>query len=253
MRRTSRRRASEPSARRWQKPSAATSLARAGLAAPRRAGPHEQAQGPHRRGHRDSSGSAPRRRPGRRRCRCTRTRLGSATRWSSCTASATGSTDGPRLFAGTSISLLDPRERLGIVGPNGAGKSTLLDLVAGRFPADRRPSRAPADRPTRRTTTRSDATSIPTQRVRDAVAGPARRPDWHDAALLSAFWFDGDAQWAPIGTLSRWRTATAAAAADAGRATERAAARRADQRSRPRHAPLARRLPRRLAWRARSW
>jgi ATP-binding cassette subfamily F protein uup len=38
--------------------------------------------------------------------------------------------------------------------------------------------------------------------VRDAVAGPTRRPDWHDAALLERFWFDGDAQWAPIGTLS---------------------------------------------------
>jgi ATP-binding cassette subfamily F protein uup len=39
-------------------------------------------------------------------------------------------------------------------------------------------------------------------RVRDAVAGPARNADWSDAALLERFWFDGDAQWAPIGTLS---------------------------------------------------
>jgi ATP-binding cassette subfamily F protein uup len=42
----------------------------------------------------------------------------------------------------------------------------------------------------------------PGQRVRDAVVGPDRTPDWRDAALMEAFWFDGDAQWAPIGTLS---------------------------------------------------
>ena len=42
----------------------------------------------------------------------------------------------------------------------------------------------------------------PTQRVRDAVAGPTRQPDWTDARLLEAFWFDDDAQWAPIGLLS---------------------------------------------------
>ena len=38
--------------------------------------------------------------------------------------------------------------------------------------------------------------------VREAVAGPTRPPDWTDAALLERFWFDGDAQWAPIGLLS---------------------------------------------------
>jgi ABC transport system ATP-binding/permease protein len=42
----------------------------------------------------------------------------------------------------------------------------------------------------------------PTQRVRQAVAGPARQPDWEDARLMEQFWFDGDAQRAPIGTLS---------------------------------------------------
>ena len=108
--------------------------------------------------------------------------------------------DGPWLFRGVDL-LLDPRERLGIVGPNGAGKSTLLELspAGSRRPrAGSRPGR-PSDSGS---TTRSDATSIRPMRVRDAVAGPARRPDWHDAALLERFWFDGDAQWAPIGTLS---------------------------------------------------
>ena len=42
----------------------------------------------------------------------------------------------------------------------------------------------------------------PTQRVRAAVAGPTRQPDWEDARLMERFWFDADAQWAPIGTLS---------------------------------------------------
>ena len=39
-------------------------------------------------------------------------------------------------------------------------------------------------------------------RVDEAVAGPTRQPDWQDARLLERFWFDADAQWAPIGLLS---------------------------------------------------
>src|SRR5690606_4034434 len=46
------------------------------------------------------------------------------------------------------------------------------------------------------------ATLDPDQRVREAVAGPTRQPDWTDARLLEAFWFDADAQWAPISLLS---------------------------------------------------
>src|SRR3546814_8941353 len=42
----------------------------------------------------------------------------------------------------------------------------------------------------------------PKQRVREAIAGPSRQPDWTDARLLEAFWFDDDAQWAPIELLS---------------------------------------------------
>jgi len=108
--------------------------------------------------------------------------------------------DEPFLFRGVDL-LLDPRERLGVVGPNGAGKSTLLDLIARRFsPTEGRIESGPTvqlgfhDQAGRRLDL--------AQRVRDAVAGPTRRPDWHDAALLERFWFDGDAQWAPIGTLS---------------------------------------------------
>src|SRR5699024_10127887 len=96
---------------------------------------------------------------------------------------------------------LDPRERLGVVGPNGAGKTTLLQVMAGRT--------APAEGTVVRGSTVElavwDQLGVdldPELRVRDALAGPDRRPDWSDAALLERFWFDGDAQWAPIGTLS---------------------------------------------------
>ena len=39
-------------------------------------------------------------------------------------------------------------------------------------------------------------------RVDEAVAGPTRQPDWEDARFLERFWFDADAQRAPIGLLS---------------------------------------------------
>src|SRR5690606_36372425 len=39
-------------------------------------------------------------------------------------------------------------------------------------------------------------------RVRDLVAGPTRRPDWTDAALLERLWFGDDAQWAFVRLLS---------------------------------------------------
>ncbi len=96
---------------------------------------------------------------------------------------------------------LDNRERLGIVGPNGVGKTTLLDVLATR----RKPDRG--------TVTIGSTVQIgyydqmgtaldPTARARDVVAGPHRSPDWTDARLLEAFWFDADAQWAPVATLS---------------------------------------------------
>ena len=97
--------------------------------------------------------------------------------------------------------LLDNRERLGIVGANGTGKSTLLDIIAGRV----EPS---AGRVEVGSTVRlgyydqRGRDLDPEQRVRDAVTGGHREADWTDAALMEAFWFDGDAQWAPIGLLS---------------------------------------------------
>ena len=41
-----------------------------------------------------------------------------------------------------------------------------------------------------------------TQRVRDAVAGDKGEPTLDDVKLMRQFWFDGDAQFAPISTLS---------------------------------------------------
>jgi ABC transport system ATP-binding/permease protein len=104
------------------------------------------------------------------------------------------------LFSGVDLAL-DPRERLGVLGLNGSGKSTLLDVIAGR--------RAPKQgRVVRGSTVQLgyyDQRGVeldPALRVREAIAGPTRAPDWTDARLLEAFWFDDDAQWAPIGLLS---------------------------------------------------
>jgi len=108
--------------------------------------------------------------------------------------------DGPSLFGGLDL-LLDPRERLGIVGANGTGKSTLLDIVAGRIA----PSQGRVEVGSTAQIGYYDQRGReldPNQRVRDAVTGGHRDADWSDAALLEAFWFDGDAQWAPIGLLS---------------------------------------------------
>ena len=41
-----------------------------------------------------------------------------------------------------------------------------------------------------------------TQRVREAIAGDKGEPSLADVNLMRRFWFDGDAQFAPIGTLS---------------------------------------------------
>jgi ATP-binding cassette subfamily F protein uup len=104
------------------------------------------------------------------------------------------------LFRGLDLAL-DPRERLGIVGPNGAGKSTLLDVIGGR--RQPREGRVVTGSTVRLAVYDQEGTSLdPTQRVREAIAGPARQPDWTDARLLEAFWFDSDAQWAPISLLS---------------------------------------------------
>jgi ABC transport system ATP-binding/permease protein len=108
--------------------------------------------------------------------------------------------DDPWLFRQVDLAL-DPRERLGVVGVNGTGKSTLLDILAGRL------------QPVEGTVELGTTVSLgyydqltreldPNARVREVVAGPHRDPDWTDARLLEAFWFDADAQWAPVELLS---------------------------------------------------
>ena len=104
------------------------------------------------------------------------------------------------LFEGVEL-MLDPRERLGIVGANGTGKSTLLDVMAGRTTPRRGEVVVGSTVRTGYFDQRGRELD-PQQRVRDAVTGGQREADWSDAALMEAFWFDGDAQWAPIGMLS---------------------------------------------------
>jgi len=96
---------------------------------------------------------------------------------------------------------LEPGNRLGIVGPNGAGKSTLLDLIAqrlqptvGHIEFGRTVKVGYYDQLGRNLNVN--------QRVRDAVAGDKGEPSFEDNNLMRQFWFDGDAQFAPISTLS---------------------------------------------------
>ena len=106
---------------------------------------------------------------------------------------------GRTLFAGLDL-LVGSRARLGLVGPNGSGKTTLLDIVAGRRPPTWGTVRLGS---TVRLGYRDQmgAELDPAARVRDAVAG-GQPPTWEHARLLERFWFDRDAQWAPVGTLS---------------------------------------------------
>ncbi len=95
----------------------------------------------------------------------------------------------------------EPGDRVGVVGPNGAGKSTLLDLLAGRL----HPTLGSIE--TGRTVKIGYYDQLGRdldvdQRVRDAVAGDRGEPTLANVTLMRQFWFDGDAQFAPISTLS---------------------------------------------------
>ena len=98
--------------------------------------------------------------------------------------------------------LFEPGDRLGIVGANGAGKSTLLDLIAGRLT----PSAGTIDRGATVKIGYYDQLGRQLdldQRVREAVAGPHQaEPSREQVVLMERFWFNDDAQFAPIGTLS---------------------------------------------------
>jgi len=108
--------------------------------------------------------------------------------------------DGSRVLDDCSLTF-EPGDRIGVVGANGAGKSTLLDLVAGRLT----PTTGEVDRGTTVQIGYYDQLGRqldPAQRVREAVAGDKGEPSLADVTLMRRFWFDGDAQFAPIGTLS---------------------------------------------------
>ncbi len=105
------------------------------------------------------------------------------------------------LFRGVQLAI-DPRERLGIVGSNGTGKSTLLDVISGQ----REPTNGTVTIGSTVVMELFDQRGIelnPQMRVWQAVVGEdAVKPDWPDVQLMESFWFDSDAQYAPIELLS---------------------------------------------------
>ncbi len=96
---------------------------------------------------------------------------------------------------------LDRRERLGIVGDNGTGKSTLLEAIAGKR-ALLGGNRVQGPTVSIGLFDQRGRDLDPTLRVRQVLAGDGAEPDWWDVALLERFWFDSDAQKAPVGLLS---------------------------------------------------
>jgi ABC transport system ATP-binding/permease protein len=111
-----------------------------------------------------------------------------------------GTPNGNRVIDPCSL-VFEPGDRVGVVGANGAGKSTLLDLIAGRLT----PTQGRVDRGSTVQIGYYDQLGRDldlTQRVREAIAGDKGEPSLADVALMRRFWFDGDAQFAPIGTLS---------------------------------------------------
>ncbi|RMH74677.1 MAG: ABC transporter ATP-binding protein [Actinomyces sp.] len=96
---------------------------------------------------------------------------------------------------------LSRRERLGIVGENGSGKTTLLEVMARRRPPL---AGEVVWGPTVRLGVHDQQGREldPRSRVWQVIAGDAAEPSWWDKALLESFWFDADAQWAPVELLS---------------------------------------------------
>jgi ABC transport system ATP-binding/permease protein len=111
------------------------------------------------------------------------------------------SDDGPWLFRNVTW-LLAPGGRYGIVGGNGAGKTTLLEVVAGDLvPTEGTVEVGPTVKIGLYSQTGKELDL--SLRVREAVAGPHRVPGTpEDKALMERFWFDADAQWATVSTLS---------------------------------------------------
>jgi ATP-binding cassette subfamily F protein uup len=109
--------------------------------------------------------------------------------------------DGRELFGPFDLKL-DPRERLAIRGGNGVGKSTLLNMMAKQTEPAKGSVRWGTTVELAYYTQQSEDALDPGARVREVIAGPNRKPDWTDARLLEAFWFDSDAQWAQVSTLS---------------------------------------------------
>jgi ATP-binding cassette subfamily F protein uup len=87
------------------------------------------------------------------------------------------------------------------VGPNGAGKSTLLDLVAQRIVPESGSIEFGKTVKIGYYDQLGRDLNV-NQRVREAVIGDKGDPSVEDLNLMRSFWFDGDAQFAPIHTLS---------------------------------------------------
>jgi len=96
---------------------------------------------------------------------------------------------------------LEPSARLGVIGPNGAGKSTLLDLMARRGD------------PTAGSVSWGSTVQLGyfdqvgseldgAKRVRETLTGDDGKLSVEQSQLLERFWFDRDAQAAPVATLS---------------------------------------------------
>ena len=107
----------------------------------------------------------------------------------------------PLLIKGLNLTI-GRRERLGVVGINGAGKSTLLDVIAGQLAP--RAGRIVIGPTARIGYYKQRNNDLPGGlRVFEVVTAPgASAPTWWEAAMLERFWFDADAQRAPVGLLS---------------------------------------------------